>query len=351
MFQGMSEKDKRKIMVVFLYVGVTGLVYLFLRYILYLAAPFLVALFIAWALNRPVTWMKKKLHFPRVLSGVVLLVLVFAGLALSLFYLGRLAVREVQLFMGNYGFYLDCVNQEALQICGCIDRGLGLVEGSSYEYMDLQMKSVIENGCNSLISKALGHSVGFTKECIVWIAALFIALTAALFLIHDFEKVQIAYREGTMSDGLKICFGKMFRFGIVFLRTQLVIMVITTGVCTVGLLFLGNDYAIIIGIGVGLLDALPVFGTGTVLIPWTIIALLWGKYMEAAVIFSVYLICYSVREILEPKLMGHHMGIHPVVMLLTMYVGVILFGVSGFLLGPAAYIMITEITDYLKKVL
>lgn len=277
--------------------------------------------------------------------------LLIGSITAGLWYLGGFAVREFQIFMRNYGYYMECVNRETMHLCNCVDRGLGLTRGSAYDFVDVRMQTVVENGCDAIIQRILGGSVGFTKECVLWMTAGFISLTASLFLISDFEKVQQAYHHGSMSEGLQICFGKMFTFGLVFVRTQVLIMMITTLVCTWGLLLLHNAYALLIGAGVGILDALPIFGTGTVLIPWTLLSLIRGKYLEAAVIFSIYLICYSIREFLEPKLMGTHMGIHPVMMLLTMYVGVILFGVSGFIFGPAAYIMITEIANYLKKVL
>lgn len=351
MFRGMSDREKRKIIIVFLYLGVAILVYLFLRYMLYLAAPFLMALFFAWALNGPVTWLNRKIRFPRAVGGVLVLMLLTVLIGSGFIYVGSFVVQEIKVLMSNYGLYAENINNETLILCSRIDAGLGLREGSSYEFVDGTVSSTLADGFKNIVTLVLNHSVGFTKGCIMAFASIFISVTATIFLVHDFDKIKRSFREGNWSGGLNICFGKMFRFGLVFIRTQLVIMAITTTVCSIGLILLGNPYAVLIGIGIGLLDALPVFGTGTVLIPWTIILLFFENFTSAAVIFSIYLICYSVREILEPKLMGSNMGIHPVIMLLTMYAGVILFGVAGFILGPAAYIMVMEIMEYVKRVL
>lgn len=351
MFNGIHDRDKRKILILFLYAGVALMVYLFMRYVFYLAAPFVVALILACVMNRPVTWLQKRCRLPRAAGGL-LVMLVAAFLAVTgIGYVGYFAIGELKVFLGNYGSYADQLNQETLILCEQIDHGLGLESGSVYEFVDGNVGSAFEKTIENIAAFVLGCSVSVTKTVVLWLAAIFIAVTAAVFLIHDFEKIERGYRKGSYSRELNICFGKMLQFGVVFVRTQLLIMMITMTVCIIGLSILRNPYAVLLGILIGILDALPVFGTGTVFIPWTLIDLLLGRFTEAAVIFSIYLICYSIREVLEPKLMGSDMGIHPVIMLMAMYAGVVLFGVSGFILGPAAYILITEIMDYVKKVL
>lgn len=351
MFNGIGDREKRKLLIVFLYVAVAVMVYIVMRYVLYLAAPFIISLLIAFAVDKPVTWLNKKMKLPRAAGGVIVLfvIILFAGAGLG--YVGYLAINELKAFAGNYGDYVGMINEGTFLLCDRIDHGLGITEGSTYRFIDGNIGDMLKKTGESITSFILGSSVDFTKKIFVWVAAVFISITAAVFMVHDFDKIRKIYREGSMSGGLNICFGKMFKFGIVFVRTQLIIMAITMSICTIGLVILKNPYAVLIGILIGLLDALPVFGTGTVLIPWTVIYLIMGRFTKAAVIFSVYLICYSIREVLEPHLMGNTLGIHPVIMLITMYSGVILFGVAGFILGPASYIVITEIMEYVKKVL
>ena len=76
-------------------------------------------------------------------------------------------------------------------------------------------------------------------------------------------------------------------------------MLINAGICIAGLLLIHNPYAVVIGILIGLVDALPFFGTGTVLIPWAVILLLFRNYYAGAVLLSVYVMTYFVREIME----------------------------------------------------
>ena len=98
-------------------------------------------------------------------------------------------------------------------------------------------------------------------------------------------------------------------------------MLINAGICIAGLLLIHNPYAVVIGILIGLVDALPFFGTGTVLIPWAVILLLFRNYYAGAVLLSVYVMTYFVREIMESKCMGDRLGIAPFTMLMVIFTG------------------------------
>ena len=99
------------------------------------------------------------------------------------------------------------------------------------------------------------------------------------------------------------------------------------------------------GIGIGFLDALPVFGTGTVFVPWILVLALQKRFASAAVLAVTYGICMLTREILEPRLIGNRLGILPIVILMSVYVGVKLYGFEGILLGPLSVLLIRELWE------
>ncbi|MDY5775802.1 MAG: AI-2E family transporter, partial [Lachnospiraceae bacterium] len=114
-------------------------------------------------------------------------------------------------------------------------------------------------------------------------------------------------------------------------------------ICCIGLFLTGNSYAILVGCCIGLCDALPFFGTGTVFIPWLLIKVFCGQYVLAAAYGIIYLICNFTREFLEPKLIGNKLAIHPMLVLISTYIGLCVFGVFGFFLGPVGVFLIAEI--------
>ena len=119
-------------------------------------------------------------------------------------------------------------------------------------------------------------------------------------------------------------------------------MAMTMAICTAAFFLMGSSYALLAGIGIGLLDALPVFGTGTVLIPWALLSAVQGHPGKAAVLAALYLVCYFLREILEARMMGGVAGLSPLETLMAMYAGLRLFGLAGLFLGPAGLLIIRE---------
>ena len=114
-------------------------------------------------------------------------------------------------------------------------------------------------------------------------------------------------------------------------------------ICAVGLAFVGNSYYILLGVIVGILDALPLIGVGVVMIPWSIVYMFMGEYLKAATMFTIFIICYLLREFLEPKLMGQKIGMSPIASLISIYVGYRLFGIIGMVAGPFVYVLVREI--------
>lgn len=112
---------------------------------------------------------------------------------------------------------------------------------------------------------------------------------------------------------------------------------------------MGNPYYIMAGMLIGILDALPIFGTGTVLIPWSVLRLLVGDWGQAVLLAGLYLVCYLVRQILEAKMMGGQVGLSPLETLASVYVGLELFGFFGFILGPLGLLLIEDMVEVWTK--
>ena len=130
-----------------------------------------------------------------------------------------------------------------------------------------------------------------------------------------------------------------------WLKTQGTLLLITFFVLTAGLLYLRIDLALIIAAGTALLDALPVFGTGLVLLPWAAISLLMGDYHRALVLLLLYGFLSILRSFLEPKLVGDRVGLHPLAALFAMYGGFCFFGVWGMIFAPLIGIMAKQLHD------
>ena len=127
-------------------------------------------------------------------------------------------------------------------------------------------------------------------------------------------------------------------------RAYLIILGITFLELLVGLSLLGMEYPATVAAVTALVDILPVFGTGVVLLPWALVVLLQGKPYLALGLLLLYLLISLVRNFLEPKILGKQIGLHPVATLMALYVGAKLFGFAGLFL-PVVLILVKNLND------
>ncbi len=125
-----------------------------------------------------------------------------------------------------------------------------------------------------------------------------------------------------------------------YLRAYFLLFLLTLAELAVGLLILGVGYPILLAFIIAFLDILPVLGVGTVLLPWAIISLAVGRTARGVGLLVLYLIITVIRQIAEPHLVGKSLGMHPILMLISFYVGLRLFGAVGIFLGPGIALLV-----------
>ena len=112
-----------------------------------------------------------------------------------------------------------------------------------------------------------------------------------------------------------------------------------------GLTIIGIDKAVLIAMAISVFDILPVLGTGGIMIPWVIVSAISGDYKLAAGLLAVYLVVTVIRNILEPKIVGSQIGLHPVVTLASMFAGVQLFGLLGLFGFPILLSLLRRLNE------
>ena len=102
-------------------------------------------------------------------------------------------------------------------------------------------------------------------------------------------------------------------------------------------------YPLLAAIGIGFVDALPILGSGTAMIPWAVISAINGDIKLAIGILILFVIIIIVRQFLEPKIVSKHIGIHPIFTLISMYTGYRFTGILGLIMGPIVLIILKNI--------
>ena len=127
-----------------------------------------------------------------------------------------------------------------------------------------------------------------------------------------------------------------------WVRAQLKLMMLIFCLLTLGLWILGVDFPLLFGGLIAVLDALPVLGTGTVLIPWALLAFLQGSSTRGFGLLTLYAVTALGRTALEPRLVGRQLGLHPLLTLIAFYIGFRLFGLPGMILLPLLAVVLRQ---------
>ena len=127
-----------------------------------------------------------------------------------------------------------------------------------------------------------------------------------------------------------------------YAKSQLYLSAVTYGICAVGLMLLGYSKGILIALPIALIDALPIFGAGSVLIPWGILNFLRGDVSGGAGIMLLYGVASVTRTVLEPRFLGEQIGLHPLLTLASLYGGFRLFGFWGMVLLPIGVMVVKQ---------
>lgn len=172
---------------------------------------------------------------------------------------------------------------------------------------------------------------------------------ATYFMSSDRETIRAGVRRAVPTKVLHVTDGilhHMISALVAYVQAQLVIICITFFELTIGFLIIGGtvaNYALLFALIISIIDAIPILGTGTVLIPWGVYALAVGDTRLGVLLLVLYLICLAVRQITEPRLVAHRIGLHPLLILMVMYVGLRLIGIFGMILGPVLALVVKQL--------
>lgn len=320
----------------------TGTVYLFLEFITPLICPVLVAMLFVTIFGPFLKTLQNKLHLHRQVGAVLLLVVAVLLLAGLIWILFSWIVGSLPGWLGGF----EAVKEELRLLvhngCGAVGRFVG-VDGL---YLENTILAGIEDGVSALgehtVPGMLSQSLEYVKVLGVLGGFLVTFLIATVLLAKDYDDImnRLLDREDCHMLLEVIC--GVIRYIATFVRAQAVIMAVIglTGAVTLGLTRIHNG--VLWGILAGLLDALPFVGTGIVLMPLAVAQLIQGSYGKAVICVLLYVTCIFLREMLEPRLIGRRMGVPPIAVLLSLYMGIQLFGVWGIVKGPLGFVLIRE---------
>ncbi len=345
----MREEIKKPIFQLLKISVITAVVYFLLKYLLGYLFPFLLAYGIAVLLNPLLEKLNRKMKVKRGILSAVLVLLTFLLLGAALGGVGYALVTQTKKFVNHYQIYARQGEQIWNVCCERIEDISGVGAERVNHYVSERIPMVWEMCRTKVMPRLMDYSIGCTKSVLVGFTILVVVAVSTILILADYPNIREKLMQNPIGR-LSYRIGRnMKEAGGTYLKAQLIILLVISSICCVGLFLTGNSYAVLAGCGIGLCDALPFFGTGTIFIPWLLIKIFCGQYLLAAAYGIIYLICNFTREFLEPKLIGKRLSIHPILVLISTYVGLCVFGVFGFFLGPVGGFLIAEIYRVLEE--
>jgi sporulation integral membrane protein YtvI len=316
------------------------LLFLSFRYLLPLVLPFAAAYIFAKLVSPFIQWTTEKLHWNKKISSVLVVLISVAAVMGFLAYTCSTVISQLILLLKRLPVYEQMISRELEEIsCRC-DRMLELRVGTSYHYIETQTAKLYENIGTDWLPKLSGYVLVILKKSAAIAAGIFIFLLAVLLILFDdnFPRLHKSIRR--LAKKLK-------KTGFAYMKSQGIIIFLIAVVNSIGLWIIGNEYAVLFGIGIAVFDAFPVVGSGIILIPWAVVKMVCADWFGAAVLVSVFVVATLLREVIEPKLFAKDLGLKPLYVLISVYVGIELFGVGGIILGPVALTFLQAVNEEL----
>lgn len=320
--------------------GILLISWIGIRFLLPLLFPFLLGGALALAAEPMVGFLNRRLKLRRGFAVGIGVTAVFCLLVLLILLLCALILRELGMLVGilpnledSLSGGLSALSAWALNLASRLPPGIqGLLEEKIREFF---------SGSSQFLDEVFRFLLGFTGDILIQIPG-----SALVFGTAMVSSYMISLRLPRIREGIRCriprqrmqkitqSFRHMKGALLGWLKAQVKLMGITFLILTLGLILLRIPYAPLWAAVIALVDAVPVLGTGTVLLPWILVSFLQGAGARAVGLLGIYTVASLARSIMEPKLLGSQLGLDPLVTLLVVYVGIQLWGLIGIILAP-----------------
>lgn len=364
------EKRREFIINIVYIIVILGLAFLFLKYALWIVAPFLFAFLGAILLQKPLRVIdkktKKKYHtFWSILLVILSICIVIVPLGFAISALMNKLVEFVKYLFDlasdlptllttfeskllNFGDFLPekIYSAYSTTITNWFNK---LLENSTSADLNFDFEAI-----KSGLSTGVSGVVNVVKNIPSVLIAVVISIIAWIFMTKDYDlivrfiQLQLPEKKKNLPVEIKQIFSKnvlkiLKAYGLIMCITFLELFIGFSILKVMGIMT--NKYFVWIAVGTAIFDILPVAGSGGVLIPWMLFSIINGNIKQGIGLFVIYVVITVIRQYIEPRIVGGTLGVHPLVTLSGMYIGLKLFGFIGIFAVPILVVMLKAFND------
>ncbi len=321
-------------------VGIILLSYIFLKHIFVIVLPFLIAWGVAFSVRPVAHKLSSGTKIPyKAVSVAITVITIVGGLAVFISAVAYAAGEAWDFVSGLV--QSDALYDMLIKIMNPISGILGDKEGAAE--LEEHLTKTIQGMLSSAMSGIVEGATELVRSIPRVLVFVLVTVVASIYFALDLEGINafISKRLPKSVHSRLVDFKNRFLSTILkYVRAYLIIMVITFVIMLFGFLLMGVKYAVLFAFVVALLDALPLIGVGTVLVPWSIYQLIFGNITLGIGLIVLFIAHEIIREFIEPKIIGKNLGIHPIISLILLYIGYCIFGIAGLFLVPILTVVV-----------
>jgi sporulation integral membrane protein YtvI len=309
--------------------------------------PIIIGWIVSLIANPLVRFLEKKVKLLRKHSSFIIIVTVIIAIVGIMALISALIFKEAKQLMDDLPQLTSEFGQKFDDFTKYLEERSENLPSGVHNTID-NFFTGIGNYVNNFVSSSKPISVDRVSLMAKNVAEAFLYIIVTILAAYFFT----AYRD-ELSDGLKkhlpssiVNYWRLIydnfksAFGGYF-KAQFKIMLVLIVIMFAGFEIMQVGYSFLFALGIAFLDFLPVFGTGLVLWPWAIIEMISGNYIRAIGLVVIYVICLIVKQVLQPKMVGDSIGLHPLATLILLFVGYKLYGVLGMMIGiPVGMVLV-----------
>ncbi len=315
--------------------------------------PFFVALIFASMIEPLITFLERKLRLNRTPAAILSLVLALSILTLILTLVLIYGINQIWTLASQLP-----KNQQAIatDITSFFQKLRDFYPKLPPEYI-VYIESILSNAFNSLqvfITRTLNRILTWAASLPNLFIVILITILSAYFMAKDRHTISrsiLGIIPTNWQKEFSSAAAKAISEIIGFIKGQLFLSFLTLILSSIFMgFFIKSPYWMLLSLILAVLDLIPVMGPGLILMPWAIIALFLGQIKITWILVILYVLIIVTRQGLQPKVLGSYTGIHPLLMLFSIYAGLLIFGVWGLFIGPILVIVVRASLGFLKNI-
>ena len=326
----------------------------FFKYFFSYITPFIIAWGIAYSIYPLAKRISSKTKISRKICSFILVLFILILILSLLFLIGNRLLYEIQnlvAYLTDNSENIAAYFENVLNHLKTIGEKLPIINSLQNTGLSQNIReniNILINNVWQSVLERLGSAVPDVASGIVValpniLLVSLVTVIACFYFAVDIDVVNEKIKEFLPNRIVEYLLKLKHKIGIglkKYLKAYCIIFAVTFVQLLIGFWILDVDYAFVLAILIAFIDFLPVFGTGAVLVPWGMIALLMKNFFLGVGIIILFVIMTVIRQIIEPKIVGKSLGVHPIITLITIYLGYKLFGLLGMVLLPIATLII-----------